>query len=65
MEDANRCGRPTAGAVFDSAPDGTLMRVPIEAGTGEPTFATPGAVIAARGADDTEAAFLHSKWLFV
>ena len=38
--------------LFYLAPDGTLMGVPIEAGTGEPTFLTPGAVIGAGGIFD-------------
>ena len=51
---------PNGRELFYLAPDGTLMRVPIEAGTGEPTFATPGAVIAA-GAYYTEAAFHRGR----
>ncbi len=49
---------PNGRELFYLAPDGTLMGVPIEAGTGEP--ATPKAVIAA-GAYYTEAAFHRGR----
>ena len=51
---------PGGRELFYLAPDGTLMGVPIEAGTGEPTFLTPRAVIGA-GASYTEAAFHRGR----